>query len=152
LESAGTSGGALRGRIKHFQRLGISPRRPGKGRTIDYETKDVLRWAIALEFAEFGIDPTIIKPALHLAETVLAERQDQHDENVWLVFTTHLMSHPADRGRWFHGMVALDPAQFFADLAKGSLPGGYNPRRLGIIDVGRLKRALDRGLDPGSAN
>src|SRR5271156_5708530 len=81
--------GAFRGRIKHFKKLGISPSTPGKGQKIAYETKDILRWAIALEFAEFGIDPMVIKPALYIVETVLEERPN--DKNVWLVFSPQLM-------------------------------------------------------------
>jgi hypothetical protein len=140
--------GAFRGRIKHFKKLGISPSTPGKGQKIAYEMKDILRWAIALEFAEFGIDPVVIKPALHFVENVLEERPI--DKNVWLVFSPQLMSHSAEQNRWFHAIVVTDLARFAADLAEGSLPGRYDPRRLGIIDIGRLKRELDRGL--GSAD
>ena len=50
--------GAFRARLIHFQRLKIVPEAPGKGRRIPYRREDIFRWAIALEFAEFGIDPT----------------------------------------------------------------------------------------------
>ena len=55
---------AFRARLIHFQRLKIVPTSPGKGRRIAYRREDVFRWAIALEFAEFGIDPTEIKKIL----------------------------------------------------------------------------------------
>jgi hypothetical protein len=141
--------GALRGRIKHFQRLGISPSSPGKGRTIDYEKKDALRWAIAMEFAEFGIDPTVIKPALYIVGNALAEHAN--DKNVWLVFSPRLMSHPAQDGG-FHAIVVTDLARYAAALEQGSIRGHHDPRRLGIIDISRLKRELDQCLDHGSAD
>jgi hypothetical protein len=49
--------GALRGRIKHFQKLGITPVMPGKGKRITYELHDIYRWALCLNLAEFNIDP-----------------------------------------------------------------------------------------------
>jgi hypothetical protein len=56
--------GAFRARLIHFQRLQIIPEAPGKGRRIAYRREDIFRWAIALEFAEFGIEPTEIKKIL----------------------------------------------------------------------------------------
>ena len=58
--------GAFRARLIHFQRLKIVPTAPGKGRRIAYRREDIFRWAVALEFAEFGIDPTEIKKILDL--------------------------------------------------------------------------------------
>jgi hypothetical protein len=45
-------------------RLKIVPASPGKGRRIAYRREDIFRWAVALEFAQFGIDPTEIKKIL----------------------------------------------------------------------------------------
>ena len=58
--------GAFRARLIHFQRLKIVPASPGKGRRIAYRREDIFRWAIALEFAEFGLDPTEIKKVLDM--------------------------------------------------------------------------------------
>ena len=58
--------GAFRGRLIHFQRLKIVPTAPGKGRRIAYRREDIFRWAVALEFAEFGLDPTEIKKILDM--------------------------------------------------------------------------------------
>ena len=58
--------GAFRARLIHFQRLKVVPAAPGKGRRIAYRREDIFRWAIALEFAEFGIDPTEIKKILDM--------------------------------------------------------------------------------------
>lgn len=56
--------GSFRGRIKHFQRLGIVPASPGRGRKIAYSVNDVLLWGFGLELSEFGIDPTVIREIL----------------------------------------------------------------------------------------
>jgi hypothetical protein len=53
--------GAFKGRIKHFQRIGIVPASPGKGKRIDYALTDVYLWGFCLELAEFGMDPVTIK-------------------------------------------------------------------------------------------
>ena len=53
--------GAFRARLIHFQRLKIVPASPGKGRRIAYRREDIFRWAIALEFAEFGMAPTELR-------------------------------------------------------------------------------------------
>jgi hypothetical protein len=53
--------GTFRSRIKHFQRIGIVPASPGKGKKISYERPHIYYWALCLEFVECGIDPTEIK-------------------------------------------------------------------------------------------
>ena len=58
--------GAFRARLVHFQRLKIVPASPGKGRRIAYRREYIYRWAVALEFAEFGIDPSEIKKILDM--------------------------------------------------------------------------------------
>ena len=74
--------GAFRARLIHFQRLKIVPVAPGKGRRIAYRMEDIFRWAVALEFAEFGLDPTEIKKILALnwhriEEAVLGAKNDR---------------------------------------------------------------------------
>jgi hypothetical protein len=87
--------GAFRARLIHFQRLKIVPVSPGKGRRIAYRREDIFRWAIALEFAEFGIDPSEIKKILdanwsRIAPVVL-ESTDGPDK--------YLFFHPSLLGR-----------------------------------------------------
>ena len=52
--------GAFRGRIKHFQRMGLVPSSPGKGKRIEYAFGDVCAWAFCLELEEFGMDPSAL--------------------------------------------------------------------------------------------
>lgn len=53
--------GSLRGRIKNFQALGITPSSPGTGKRISYLRDDIYKWAFCLELLEFGIDPKNVK-------------------------------------------------------------------------------------------
>ena len=52
--------GAMRARLKYFQRLGLTENAPGKGARVQYSFEDVATWAFGLQLAEFGIDPTRI--------------------------------------------------------------------------------------------
>jgi hypothetical protein len=52
--------GAFRGRLKHFRKLGIPAENPGKGSRLQYSASDLFQLLIALELAEFNIDPTLI--------------------------------------------------------------------------------------------
>jgi hypothetical protein len=141
--------GAFRGRIKHFKKLGISPSTPCKGRKIAYETKDILRWAICLELAEFGFDPTIIKPILSIAwgvtENVLMESPDKP---IWLVFYPFLMSipgEPALDNPKLSCEVIKDLAEYAAFLGDGSQRYS-NVRRIGIISISRLRSVIHECL------
>ena len=51
----------FKARIKHFQRIGVAPSAPGKGRRISYTIEDAIYWALCLELAEAGLSPTSIK-------------------------------------------------------------------------------------------
>jgi hypothetical protein len=57
--------GAFRGRLKHFRKLGIPQRQPGKGGRIRYTTAgDIFQLMLACELSEFGIDPHLIADIL----------------------------------------------------------------------------------------
>ena len=71
----------------------IVPEAPGKGRRIPYRREDIFRWAVALELAEFGIDPIEIKKILDMnwppiAHAVL-EANDGRDK--YLFFHPNLL-------------------------------------------------------------
>jgi hypothetical protein len=51
----------FRARLKHYRRIGIAPSAPGKGRVIDYSLDDIMSWAIVVELAQAGLDPTVVK-------------------------------------------------------------------------------------------
>jgi hypothetical protein len=51
---------AFRARLKHFRKLGLPQRQPGKGARLRYTASDIFQLVLACEFAEFGIDPHLI--------------------------------------------------------------------------------------------
>lgn len=153
--------GAFRARLIHFQRLRIVPASPGKGRRIAYRREDIFRWAIALEFAEFGMDPTEIKKILdmnwfRIAPVVLEEREGAD---------TYLFFHPALLGRLspeeeretslkpgapysvtiaiISDLTELDK-QVEIDQARSSLDRFR--ARYGMINLCRLRRKLEENL------
>ena len=51
---------AFSARLKYFRRIGVSGKAPGKGTRIDYELKDIWLFAVCMELAQFGVDPSRI--------------------------------------------------------------------------------------------
>jgi len=152
---------AFRARLIHFQRLKIVPASPGKGRRIAYRREDIFRWAIALEFAEFGVDPIEIKKILDvnwrdIAPSVL-EATDGPDK--------YLFFHPNLLGRLsrederetsvkpgapysvtmaiLSDLAELDK-QAKTDQARASLDRFR--ARYGMINLSRLNRQVDANL------
>jgi hypothetical protein len=48
--------GAFRGRLKHFRKLGIPAKNPGKGSRLQYSAPDLFQLLAALELSEFNIE------------------------------------------------------------------------------------------------
>lgn len=153
--------GAFRARLIHFQRLKVVPASPGKGRRIAYRREDIFRWAVALEFAEFGMAPTEIKKILdmnwlRIAPVFLEEREGAD---------TYLLFHPALLGRLspeeerdtslkpgapysvtiaiISDLTELDK-QAEIDQARTSLDRFR--ARYGMINLSRLRRKLEENL------
>jgi hypothetical protein len=92
--------GAFRGRLKHFQRLGLPELEPGKGKKIAYTRELVFQWLIALLLAQLGIDPVLIVAAIKsqwrqtLAPAIedATKYQAQEGNHVYLALRPRLMS------------------------------------------------------------
>ena len=54
----------LRGRLKSFQRVGLTPSSPGRGKVIRYRIIDIYTWALGLALADFGLGPESIAEIL----------------------------------------------------------------------------------------
>jgi hypothetical protein len=152
---------AFRGRLIHFQRLKIVPTAPGKGRRIAYRREDVFRWAIALEFAEFGLDPTEIKKILDLNWERIAPRLLEATEgrDAYLFFHPNLLGRlsPEDERetavkpgapysvtiKIIFDLADLDQAAM-TDQARASLD--RIRARYGMINLSRLRRQVEANL------
>ena len=140
--------GAFRGRIKHFQRLGLVPSSPGKGRKIAYRLEDVYMWAICLELQEFGIDPTIIKefyrlsPLVPLINWLISDGIT--DNRKYLVF------HPNFLSQWYKNTLWNAKVTFVEDLSeiteKSDPISESLKSRMAVINVARLREAVRKSL------
>lgn len=84
---------AFRARIKTFQKLGITPASPGKGKRLLYNFLDIAKWATCFELSEFGMSPLSIKAMIDdLWEPELERYFSYKDNNYILIYTPHLMT------------------------------------------------------------
>jgi hypothetical protein len=102
--------GALRARLKHFQRLGLPGLAPGKGKPLLYSRELAVMWLVALVLAETGLDPVLIVKAVKdnwkkLAPWArkAAEYRAQTESPVFLLARPRAMS-----GSWEGGPVSLE--------------------------------------------
>ena len=152
-EIAPASLGALRGRIQHFQRLGMVPSNPGKGRKISYERHHIYKWAIGLSLAEFGIDPRLIR---YVIENYIWKRVDKYlvndDSEVdkLLVFYPNILSGFAQyEDKRTVGALICDVVDSLSDLERRrdiALHEILLSQRLGMINLGHLRRSVEKGL------
>lgn len=157
--------GAFRARLIHFQRLKVVPAAPGKGRRIAYQREDIFRWAVALEFAEFGIDPTEIKKMLDLnwpgIVQVVLEAKDGPDK--YLCFHPNFLgrlSGEEDRERSDRpGVPYSVKIAIVSDLAELNREARTDQARAtldqfraryGMINLSRLRRQVEANLMPSS--
>jgi hypothetical protein len=153
--------GAFRARLIHFQRLKIVPAAPGKGRRIAYRREDIFRWAIALEFAEFGIDPTEIKKILDLnwpqIVHVVLESKDGPDK--YLCFHPNLLGRLSreDERETSHkpGAPYSVTIKIISDLAELNQEANTDQARAlldrfraryGMINLNRLSQQVEANL------
>lgn len=138
--------GILRGRIKHLQRIGLVPSSPGPGKRIQYSFEDAAKWALALEVAEFGIDPLVIQQLVLSAwEGGIFRKIDMgnHGQNDLLIVRPNAVTHPRS---WY---LITDDAQEAATFD----PQWHCSRRMMVINVSLMGRELRQALaDAGCGN
>jgi hypothetical protein len=148
--------GAFRGRINHLRRLGLVPSSPGKGQRISYDREHIYKWAIGLELAEFGVDPGLIKFIIEKFVWRLTRNYligDSQLADKLLVFYPNMLSGLGQYGqkRIVGGFVCdvvdnLRDIDRFRESSQGRLDHELMSGRLGMINLGRLRRAVENGL------
>jgi hypothetical protein len=142
--------GSFRGRIKHFQRLGLVPQSPGRGKRISYELQHVLVWAFCLELSEFGIDPTVTKAFFDAVwHPILLEflSTTGSEKDRYFRFFPNMLS------RWFlkegHrlGLITCDVVE---DLTKPLGKDSPELTRIGIINLSHVRREVEKALRTAS--
>ena len=123
--------GSFRGRVRHFQRIGLVEVTPGKGRRIAYTAVQAAEWMVALFLAEFGIDPVVIVRSIERERRQLrqwiAEATDDEalgGNEVFLAAQPKLMS-----GAWAskHAAGILKLAKFRRQDWALKMPGDSPP-------------------------
>jgi hypothetical protein len=87
--------GALRGRFKNLQRLGLAPYSPGSGTRVNYTQSNIYDWGLALSLAEFGIDPKIISKTIKIGSFesyMQAVSKNSNGSDLYVVFFPSLFS------------------------------------------------------------
>jgi hypothetical protein len=138
---AATKIGALRGRLKHLQRLGLPGIEAGKGSRISYTKSQVDRWMYALLMSEAGIDPTVSVGVIKQYWTTMIERQTakatsgeaRNGNPVFLTLRPRLMS-----GDWSKQKPSLDTLPFIGWFQRYDSrlkdAAGRSIRRENIVD------------------
>ena len=131
--------GVFRGRIKHLQRIGLVPSSPGPGKRIQYSFEDVAKWALALEVADFGIDPLVIHQlVLSVWNGGIFGKINKcnHGQNDLLIIRPNAVSHPDS----WHSMANHQREATAFD------PRWSTNKRTMIINVSLMGRELKQAL------
>jgi hypothetical protein len=142
------SSGIFRGRLRHFQKLGLVPSAPGRGAKIDYDRKAAIVWAVAFELTELGVHPDLITEIIQRCRRSVFDffEQPTPDGEDWFLcfeatfLTTHMNR---QTGMRLSLMTALSkPLSGLPDFF------GKSMSRCGsVINLSRLKRELGEALD-----
>jgi hypothetical protein len=140
--------GAFRGRIKHFQRLGIVPSSPGRGKKISYDIDHVILWAFCLELSQFGIDPNIIKRFIAvLGFAIIAdfEKASHPTGDLYFAFYPNIMSNWFEKDEGLFGTIKTD-CFCASELSASKIEAEFD-RRVCLINLTKLKKELDAALE-----
>jgi hypothetical protein len=157
--------GAFRARIKHFQKIGIVTSSPGKGRRIDYSLNDVFLWGFALELAEFGADPVVIKKSIFFDKPdalpiLFSAFNKSRSQAIRLFFHPTLLRNGvaapvALRSKeevWGNPLYLWGVfAPTLSHLDPHGKEAGEFDSRLGVINIGRLRQKIETALPVESA-
>ncbi|PPD09752.1 MAG: hypothetical protein CTY36_02705 [Methylocystis sp.] len=133
----------LRGRLKTFQRAGLTPESPGRGRVIRYTVSDIYDWALALALADFGLPPeaiiNFVKEGYFWNDYVPMISKLKSDSLFFCVLPFVLGEQPTLQFQFVVMKGSKISAKSIAEL------GG----RVAFIDLTKLKNGVDKALDAG---
>ena len=133
--AAETQQGALRGRLKHFQRLGLPGIKAGKGARVTYTDQQAYQWLIALLLSEIGIDPVVTVRLIKKDWGQLANYVGQATDYearagnfIWLHLRPKLMTTPWQRksksaAHWIEVFRRWNPAFVRSHTLRPGQPG-----------------------------
>ncbi len=145
--------GAFKGRLIHFQRIGLGPGNPGRGKKIEYTLEDVLTWAFCLELSEFGVDPKQIQAIYQwssLAINIGLYGKSEGDD-VFFIVTPNIMSHAlngtAHEAPISNLAVSADQVHEQMIVVRASKVDVAKIGRAMVINLSRLRRLVLGRLD-----
>ena len=145
--------GVMRGRLQHFQRLGLVPATPGRGKVVSYSYDDALKWAFSLELVECGIDPSRVVNALPriwpLIEAALCN--DQESELIFAARPSFLITEMIEKqnthGVWFDGFQPINPMDAAEKYVfEVSELANYRPGRAIVVNLTELRQRALKAL------
>jgi hypothetical protein len=136
---------ALRGRLKSFQRAGLTPQKPGRGKVIKYTVYDVYDWAWALALADFGLDPqaicSLVQKGYFKADYLGVIEKFKDDNWFFAAFPYVLKASELSEHKISVPFVMIKGSELSAKTILGL--GG----RLALIDMTGLKKSVDDAQD-----
>ena len=154
--------GALRGRLKNLQRLGLGTG-TGKGARNRYTRMQVYQWLLCLTLMESGVDPSIIIPTVKANWKTLAplavqaaDVEARSGNSIWIVTWQRLMSHtwrgePTGLVIEMIRLSPLAPFSFGGGLPRSphdlvQLAMNARDRVLGLIEFTQFASRLENAL------
>jgi hypothetical protein len=114
-----------------------------KGRKISYKMENVYSWAICLELAEFGLDPSLIKTLMWTVGWVIPNvlmKEEEGRDKLFVFYPNFASSEGNNLGSPITFGVVEDVSEFkpseFADPAA----------RLGMFNLSHMKRVVESAL------
>ena len=154
----------VRARLKSFQRAGLTPSSPGRGKVIRYRKVHIYTWALALALADFGLGPEAISLMLlqvtwfedwyfPVMQGVAKVHPDGTEEHLYFALMPHVLTDTRVpsivKGHVLLDRVYAKPPPTYTLLA-GSWISGERIGRLGgrvaFVDLTTLKDAVDAAL------
>lgn len=138
----------LRGRLKAFQRAGLTPESPGRGRVIRYTIANIYDWALALALADFGLPPESIIPFIkqgYFYDDYLPTIAKEKNDFLFFCVRPFILNNPEKRLPYH---VKLG-SQIAAEIKRN----GRRPKdayalhdRVALINLTKLAGDLDKAL------
>lgn len=133
----------LRSRLKMFQKVGLTPSKPGRGKIIKYTISNVYDWGFAVALADFGLDlPEVcelVKMDYFATSWVPGIKEREGSDALYCILFPHTFS-PQKRVKGAPPFLL----QWESEINGNGISelGG----RLSLINLSQLKGSLDQAL------
>lgn len=139
---------AMRGRLKAFQRAGLTPETPGRGKVIRYTIENIYDWAFGLALADFGLPPSSIIKFVkkgYFVKSYIPRIEKMDGDALFFCLLPYVLK---EYDEFEFPFIMMEGSKISADKINGV--GGS----VALINLTKLKSDLDRALavEPGAAS